>query len=135
MNALQYSRSPQKSKTQQVVPRRPSQPSRSRQPAQSSSPSYWGVTAEIGAKVAVNGLLSTAAVVALVNLLPYQLSQQAKLREVRSEVQQTETQINQLQAEFSDSFDPQQAKQVMQEQSGRVDPNQRQIVLVEKKGD
>jgi cell division protein FtsL len=85
--------------------------------------------------VAVNGLLSTAAVVALVNLLPYQLSQQAKLREVRSEVQQTETQINQLQAEFSDSFDPQQAKQVMQEQSGRVDPNQRQIVLVEKKGD
>lgn len=129
MNALQYSQSHKKSKTQRVVSLHP----HSAQLPQTSPPSYWGITAEIGIKVAVNGLLSTAAVAALINLLPYYWSQQAKLREVQSEVQQTEMQVHQLQGEFSYSFDPQQAKRVMQSQSGRVDPSQRQIVLVEKK--
>jgi hypothetical protein len=131
MNALQYSPSPKKPKSQGVVPLRP----RQSQPSQQSQPSRWGITAEVGLKVAVNGLLSTAAVAALINLLPYYTSQQAKLREVQSEVQQTETQVDQLQAEFSYSFDPLQARRVMQAQSGRVDPNQRQIVLIQKKGE
>lgn len=137
MNALQYSPSPKKSKNQRVVPLRPRQPESlpQPQPYKASKPSYLGVTAEVGIKVAVNGLLSTAAVAALINLLPYYNSQQAKLREVQSEVQQTEAQVDQLQEEFSYSFDPRQARRVMQAQSGRVDPNQRQIVLIQKKGE
>jgi hypothetical protein len=76
-------------------------------------------------------VLSAAALTALVQLLPYHLSQQAKLREVRAEVKRTETRVNNLRTDFSRSFDSGQAKSVMQEQSYRVDPNQRQVVLQE----
>jgi hypothetical protein len=76
----------------------------------------------------VNILLSTAAIAGLIKLLPHHLSQQAKLREVRLEAERTEERVNNLRADFSRSFDPGQAKSVMQEQSHRVDPTQRQVV-------
>jgi hypothetical protein len=50
------------------------------------------------------------------------------LREVRLEAERTEERVNNLRADFSRSFDPGQAKSVMQEQSHRVDPTQRQVV-------
>ena len=123
MSALQDQESPRRRQSGQVIPLRPRQ----------SKASHWVVTAEVGAKVLVNGVLSAVAVTTLVNLLPHYLSQQAKLQEVQSEVQQTSAQVNQLQEEFIYTFDPQQARRVMQAQSGRVDPHQRQIVLIDKK--
>lgn len=83
------------------------------------------------AKLVVNIVLCTAAIAGLSQLLPYYLSQQAKLREVRAEVKRTETRVSTLRTDFSRSFDPGQAKSVMQEQSYRVDPTQRQIVWQE----
>jgi hypothetical protein len=76
----------------------------------------------------VNILLSTAAIAGLIKLLPHHISQQAKLREVRIEAERTQERVNNLRADFSRSFDPGQAKSVMQEQSYRVDPAQRQVV-------
>ena len=110
--------------------RQPSQPRRrgSPKPHQRRNPSHGAVAGEITAKLVVNILLSTAAIAGLIKLLPHHLSQQAKLREVRLEAERTEERVNNLRADFSRSFDPGQAKSVMQEQSHRVDPTQRQVV-------
>lgn len=79
-------------------------------------------------KLVANGVISAAAIAALAQLLPYHLSQQSKLREVRAEAKQTEKRVTDLRTNFSRYFDPQQAKSVMQEQSYRRDPTQRQVV-------
>jgi hypothetical protein len=93
--------------------------------------SYRAVASETTVKLIVNLVLSAAAIAGLVQPLPYHLSQQAKLREVRAEVKRTEARVNSLRSDFSRSFDSGQAKSVMQEQSYRVDPNQRQVVWQE----
>ncbi len=123
MNAIQSSRPTlQPLETRRMVPRTQRRQRRH---------SYRAVAGETTVKLVVNMVLSAAALAALVQLLPYHLSQQAKLREVRAEVKRTETRVNNLRTDFSRSFDSGQAKSVMQEQSHRVDPNQRQVVLQE----
>jgi hypothetical protein len=62
--------------------------------------------------------------------VPYNLSQQQRLGEVRSEVAKLDQRVDELRAEFDRHFDPQQSMHVMQEQSARVNPNQRQIIWV-----
>ncbi len=93
--------------------------------------SLRAVVGETTVKVVVNLVLSAAAITGLVQLLPYHLSQQAKLRELRAEVQRTETRVNNLRGDLGRSFDSEQTKSVMKEQSYRVDPNQRQVVWQE----
>ncbi len=91
--------------------------------------SYQAVAGETTARLVVNLVLCTAAIAGLIRLLPYHLSQQAKLRELRTEVSRTEDRVKSLRADFGRTFGPEQAKNVMQEQSYRVDPNQRPIYL------
>ncbi|BAY94144.1 MULTISPECIES: slr1601 family putative cell division protein [unclassified Tolypothrix] len=122
MNAIQHSSPPlQPIQKRQVMPR-PKRHLRQR--------SHQVMAMEVTAKIAVNIAISTAAVSALVQLLPYHWLQQEKLREMRTEVKQMEKRVEVLQAEFSRNFDPHQAKSIMQQQSYRFDPNQRQIVLM-----
>jgi hypothetical protein len=90
--------------------------------------SFRAVAGETSAKLVVNIVLSAAAITGLAQLLPYHLSQQSKLGEVRAEVKRAEERVKNLRTDFKRSFDPGQAKSVMQEQSSRVDPNQRQVV-------
>ncbi|WP_119260903.1 hypothetical protein [cyanobacterium endosymbiont of Rhopalodia gibberula] len=85
------------------------------------------MTAEVKVKLVVNGILSVLAAFTLLRLLPYQFLQQEKLKEVRTQVQETERRVGKLRKDFSRSFDPHQVKQVMQENSPLIDPNQRQI--------
>jgi HAMP domain-containing protein len=89
------------------------------------------VALELTAKIIVNSLLSAAAVVTLIKLIPYQYSQQIKLNEVNTEVEEAEKRVERLRENFRRSFDPQQSKKVMQEQSPRVDPQQRRIIFLE----
>ncbi|MEC4805139.1 MAG: hypothetical protein SAJ12_07520 [Jaaginema sp. PMC 1079.18] len=93
---------------------------------------YGALTLETVVKVTINSVISVAAIAALSNLIPYLVSHQAKLREIRTQVRTTELKVNQLQDKFSRSFDPSQASSVMQEQSARVSPNQRRVVWVER---
>ncbi|MGB0561758.1 MAG: hypothetical protein ACPGVO_08120 [Spirulinaceae cyanobacterium] len=88
-----------------------------------------GLAAETVLKLLVNGVLSFAAVITLLNLFPYYWAQQAKLQEVRQQAQTTEQEVNRLQQDFNRSFDPSQARSVMQDQSGLLAPNQRRVVL------
>ncbi|HBL10805.1 MAG TPA: hypothetical protein DD379_05260 [Cyanobacteria bacterium UBA11162] len=120
MNAIQPSRpTRQPLQTRRMVPRTQRRQQRH---------SYQGVAVETTAKLAVNLVLCAAAIAGLAQLLPYHLSQQAKLREVRAEVKRTQTRVDHLRQDFGDAFDPAQARRVMQEQSYRVDPTQRHIV-------
>ncbi len=93
---------------------------------------YRGIALENTAKLVVNMVLVAGAVSALVKLLPYNISQQAKLQEISTEVQQTESRVADLQTDFKRSFAPEQAKIIMAEQSSRVDPRQRPVFIVEK---
>ena len=90
------------------------------------------IALETTAKLTVNLIFCAAAIGALIQLLPYHKSVQIKLDEIGVEVKQTEERVTRLQKDFNRSFDPQQAKIVMQEQSHRVDPARRQVVLLEK---
>ncbi len=128
MNALQKPRPPLEPVEQhrrQVTPQR-----KTRQRRRVNS--YQGIAVENTAKLVVNVLLVAGAVSALVKLLPYHISQQAKLQEISTEVKLTESRVVDLQTDFNRSFDPQQAKKIMQEESNRVDPGQRPIFLLKK---
>ncbi len=93
---------------------------------------YRGMALENTAKLVVNMALVVGAVSALVKLLPYNISQQAKLQEISTEVKQTESRVADLQTDFNRSFAPEQAKKIMAEQSSRVDPRQRPVFFVKK---
>ncbi|WP_199247447.1 hypothetical protein [[Phormidium] sp. ETS-05] len=111
----------------QPSPRRRRRPLKSAPRLQKRHP-YQGRAVETAAKLAVNLVLSAAAISTLVQLLPDQKTQQEKLQEIRAEVAKTEVRVNRLRSEFSRNFDPHQTKKLMEEMSYRVDPTQVQIV-------
>ena len=123
MNAFQPPPPNQQPEEPRRMAQRPQRPQRRH--------SYQAVAGETTARLAVNLVLCTAAIAGLVRLLPYHLSQQAKLRELRTEVKRTEERVKSLRADFGRTFGPGQANSVMQEQSYRVDPNQRPVYLRE----
>lgn len=111
----------------------PVRPTRSPRSHPRTNPSKHrrAIAAEASVKLAVNLLISGAAITALVQLLPYSIAQQAKLQEVKAEVKTAEGRVGRLKAEFNRYFDPRQAKTIMQEQTNRLEPNQRVVVLEE----
>jgi hypothetical protein len=127
MNAFQPSQRPQQPPIQKktTVPR-PKRHLRQR--------SYKVMAVEVTTKLAVNFAISTAAISALVQLLPHHWSQQSKLREVSTEVKQMEKRVSILQEKFSRNFDPRQAKSVMQQQTYKFEPGQRPIILLNQYG-
>lgn len=119
MNALRLPQPPESPKSR-----------RSRTPKSSLRPQQNRVlAAEAIAKLGVNVVISGAAIAALVQLIPYSLNQQAKLKEIQAEVQTADTRVSRLKADFNRYFDPQQANAIVQEQTNRADPNQRLVVL------
>jgi cell division protein FtsB len=120
MNALQPIESPKVS---------PTKPKKLRHRHSKNNRNHRGVAVEISIKLLANGILSAAAIVASVKLIPYQISQQAKLQEIRLETTETEARVQALRQNFNRYFDPTQARKVMQEQNPRLSPNQRRIIL------
>ncbi len=124
MNAIQPSRQPlypvAPVRKRAAYPRRRTQ----RQSSQRAT------ALEASAKLTVNCFLAIAALTALVKLVPQNLSQQAKLKHIRTEVAVVESRVNLLQADFNRRFDPNQVNSVMREQSSRVSPGQRQVIWV-----
>ncbi|MDY6785698.1 MAG: hypothetical protein SW833_24635 [Cyanobacteriota bacterium] len=91
--------------------------------------SYGAIVVETLLKVLVNGVLSAAAIAALSDLLPHLQSNRAKLQEIQVRVEEAEVKVEQLRDKFSKTFDPSQAKSVMQQQSARMDPDRRRVVF------
>ena len=125
MNAIQPSYHPLQQPTVARRRVRRTSPTAHRQP-------YRAVSGETTAKLFANIVISSAAIFGIVQLLPYQLSQQAKLQDITKEVQRSEKRVTRLSSAFNRHFDPEQSQGVMQEQSNRVAPNQRRIILLDK---
>ncbi len=101
---------------------------RSRRPTVTkTNPDHQWVATEITIKLAVNGVLSLVALFTLFKLIPYQWSQEAQLKEIKVEVEETEKRVSQLRDDFRHNFDPHKTDRVMQEQSPRLHPTQRRI--------
>ncbi len=95
-----------------------------------SSPSrsaYRGTTAEITLKLILSWAIAIASLASAVKLLPYHLSQQAKLKELRIQVQETEARVVKLREQLNKNFDPQQTKNLMEQYSSLLAPNQSRI--------
>lgn len=113
---------------QPLPPASPPPQRRARSRSRQRPRTHQAIVTEITVKLAVNGLLASAAIVALTKLIPYNLQQREELRQLQAEVTEVEQRVDVLQADLDRQLDPQQASSIMQEQSYRVDPNQRQVV-------
>jgi hypothetical protein len=86
---------------------------------------------EVTTRLTVNLLISTAAIAALIQLLPYQTSQQVKLQELSTTVKAASKRVENNQKKFSHYFDPAQMRTVMQEQTNRIDAHKYPVVFQE----
>lgn len=89
------------------------------------------IAIETSLKLSVNLALAGIAISALTHLIPYYLLGREKLSQLETEVEQTQSRVQQLRTQFSYYFDPQQVKTIMQQESNLVDPTQKRIVFVE----
>lgn len=90
-------------------------------------PLHRGVKAEISLKLILSWSIAIAAIASLCRLIPYHLSQQAKLKELRLQVQETEARVERLREQLNHNFDPQKTQSLMEQYSSLSAPNQSRI--------
>ena len=88
---------------------------------------YRGVTAEISLKLLLSWAIAIAAIASLLRLLPYHFSQQAKLKELRIQVAETDARVAKLREQLNSNFDPQKTQSLMEQYSSLSSPNQSRI--------
>ncbi len=88
---------------------------------------YRGVTTEISLKLILSWAIAIAAIASLMRLLPYHLSQQAKLKELRIQVEETDARVAKLREQLNHNFDPQRTQSLMEHYSSLTSPNQSRI--------
>ena len=88
---------------------------------------YRGITAEIIFKLVLTWAIALGAIASVLELLPYHLSQQAKLKELRLQVQETDARVSELRKQLNHNFDPQQTQSLMEQYSSLTAPNQSRI--------
>lgn len=81
-------------------------------------------TSEVVVRIMINSVLSLTALSGLFRLVPHHFSQEAKLQEIRQEVDTTEERVNRLRQNFSDSFGTSQRESARQNYSPKMEPNQ-----------
>jgi hypothetical protein len=96
----------------------------------SHRPSYKGITAEITLKLILSWIVTIAALASAIKLLPYHFSGQAKLKEIRTQVAETEVRVFQLREQLNHNFDPQQSTNLMERYSSSLAPNRSRIFLL-----
>ena len=88
---------------------------------------YRGIAAEISLKLILSWIIAIGAIASLFRLLPYHLSQQAKLKELRMQVNQTDARVTKLRRQLNHNFDPQRTQSLMEQYSTLTTPNQSRI--------
>lgn len=94
---------------------------------------YRGVTAEISLKLILSWAIAIGAIASFFRLLPYHLTQKAKLKELRIQVQETDARVTKLREQLNHNFDPQQTQSLMEQYSTLTTPNQSRIYWLEDK--
>ena len=102
----------------------PQQPKPSRSRHHRNLGCHRDMEVEIKIKLVLSWILAIGAIAALVKLVPYHFSQQAKLREIDAQLEQTKGRVGKLKAELNRNFDPQQSQNLMEEYSPRLAPHQ-----------
>ena len=85
------------------------------------------VTREISLKLVLSWIIALSAIASLCRLLPYHLTQKAKLKELRVQVQETDARVSKLREQLNHNFDPQKTQSLMEEYSSLTAPNQSRI--------
>ena len=93
---------------------------------------HYPIQVEVTIKLVLSWVLALGAIAALVKLVPYHFSQQAKLREIDAQVEETRGRVNKLREELNRNFDPQQSQNLMEEYSSRLAPHQRIVFWLER---
>lgn len=97
---------------------------------------YRGMTAELSLKLIFSWIVAIAAIASLIRLIPYHLSQQAKLKELKIQVAETDARVTKLREQLNRNFDPQQTQSLMEQYSSLVSPNRQRIYwLLEEEGE
>jgi hypothetical protein len=96
---------------------------------------YRGVTVEVSLKLVLSWIIAIAALSSLIKLVPYHLSQQAKLKELRTQIKETDARVSQLREQLHHNFDPQQTRSLMEQYSSLLSPNQSRIYWLPKAND
>jgi len=104
-----------------------------RRPSRKRHNPYRGVTAEISLKLIFSWAIAISAIASLFRLLPYHLTQQAKLKELRIQVQETDARVTKLREQLNHNFDPQQTQSLMEQYSTLTTPNQSRIYWLDEK--
>ncbi len=86
-----------------------------------------GITAEISLKLILSWAIAISAIASLFKLLPYHLTQRAKLKELRIQVQETDARVSKLREQLNHNFDPQQTQSLIEQYSSLTAPNQSRI--------
>lgn len=95
---------------------------------------YRGITAEISLKLILSWAIVIGAIASVFKLLPYHLTQQAKLEELRIQVQETDARVSKLREQLNYNFDPHRTQSLMEQYSTLTSPNQSRIYWLEEGG-
>jgi cell division protein FtsB len=93
--------------------------------ARSASTKLW----ESGMVLGINAVLISTAIVTLVNLVPHQLTQHAKLKQIRAEESSLAQDIQVLQQNYEQNMSPEAAQRVAQQQGNLMPANRVNVVL------
>ncbi len=90
-------------------------------------PVEQGLVAETSLKLFFSLVIGMAAVVSVIKLVPYHFSQKAKLKEIRSQVEETERRVEILREQLNRNFDSEQTQILMEEYSPNIAPNRSRV--------
>lgn len=90
-------------------------------------PLQQGLVAEISLKLFFSFVIGAVAVISVMRLVPYHFSQKAKLKEIQSQVEETERRVEILREQMNRNFDSEQTPILMEEYSPNIAPNRSRI--------
>ena len=110
-----------------------SEPSRRKLPSRRlrNYPVGQGLVTEISLKLFFSFVIGATAVVSVMRLVPYHQAQKAKLKEIRSQVEETERRVEVLRNQLHRNFDSEKTKILMEEYSPAIRPNRSRVFLEE----
>ena len=80
-----------------------------------------GIMTETALKLFVGLFISLVASISLVRLIPYHFAQSIKLKELKSQVKETEYRVKSKKRQLMTNFDSQQAENLREQYSSRID--------------
>lgn len=94
------------------------------------SRSHQVAVVETLAKITINSLLAIVGSVAMVRLLSYQATQQAKIVEIQNQLIDTEQRVSKLRQNFAQSFDSTKIVANTQKYSPQIFPKQKRVYII-----